>query len=82
MSQSSSTPRSNSKKVDYVVAHKWDEAKPVPGNLALYMYGMGEIHHGTLEEARQFLLYVRDMKPNENWDLYKVKFEKLTVIDK
>lgn len=81
MSQSNSTPRSNSKKIDYIVARKWDEKKPACGNLAIYMGCSSEIHHGTLEEARLFLEYVRQIKPDDQWDLYKIKYEKLTVVD-
>lgn len=67
------------KKIDYVVAHKWDETKPVNGNLAVYAYG-SEIQHGTLDDARSFLNYVKSQSPDEQWNIYKVKYEKLTVI--
>lgn len=81
MSQQNSTPPSNPKKIDYIVAHKWDESKPAKGNLAPFMGGLAEFRHDTLEEARLFLQYVRNLKPDEKWDLYKVTFSKLTVID-
>lgn len=68
------------KNIDYVVAHKWEDTKPVVGNLATYTYH-SEIQHGTLEDARKFLMYVRDHNPDEQWDIYKIKYEKLTVID-
>lgn len=68
------------KRIDYVVAHKWDETKPVSGNLAIYAYS-SEIQHGTLEDAKSFLDYVKSQSPDEQWNIYKVKYEKLTVID-
>lgn len=80
MSQLNLTPPLNSKKIDYVVAHKWDESKPICGNLAIYAYRT-EIQHGTLEDAKRFLDYVRERSPEDDWSIYKVSFSKLTVID-
>lgn len=80
MSQSNSTLPLTSKSIDFVVARKWDESKPICGNLAIYAYG-NEIQHGTLEDARQFLSYVREQSPDGQWTIYKVTFSKLTVID-
>ena len=71
---------STSKKIDYVVAHKWDDSKPIVGNLSIYTY-YSTIQHGTLEEAKQLLDYVRRQSPDEQWTIYKVNFSKLTVID-
>ena len=66
-------------KIDYVVARKWDVNKPVPGNLSIYTFA-SEVQRGTLDEAKEFLEYVQQRRPEEEWDIYRVRFEKLTVV--
>jgi hypothetical protein len=44
------------KKFNYAVGHYWEGES---GSVGVYNY-FGEIHHGTMEEARDFLTYVQE----------------------
>ena len=49
------------KKFSYAVGHYWESES---GSVGVYNY-FGEVHHGTMEEAQNFLKYVQDKDKKE-----------------
>lgn len=62
----------------FVVARPWAEEYPDQEGLAIYTYG-AEIQHGCEEHAIAFLQYVKKVKPEYNWAVYKINFEKIVI---
>lgn len=60
--------------INYVIARLWD--KDEPEELCIY-FKSGEVHRGTLKEAKAMLAYVNRQEPNSNYKIYSVKFEEL-----
>lgn len=62
------------KKFNYAVGHYWEDET---GSVGVYNY-FGEVHHGTIEEAKNLLLYVQDKdKKNpkserSNWKIFQL----------
>lgn len=59
----------------FVVARPWSEYGSE--DLAIYSYH-GEIQKGPLKHAQNLLEYVQRMKPNKDYSIYKVNFEKVS----
>lgn len=59
-------------KFNFVVAHPWE--KDDPDNLCIYAFG-SEVQHGTLEDAQEFLDYVRSKSGTEQYKIYRVNYE-------
>jgi hypothetical protein len=55
--------------MNYVVAHYWDEE---PQRLGAYMAYNSEVQFGTLEDAKEFLKYVRRQSPGHKWRLFQL----------
>ena len=62
------------KKFNYAVGHHWEEEA---GSVGVYNY-FGQVHYGTMEEAKDFLQYVKDkdkMEPKKdrrNWKIFQL----------
>ena len=54
------------KKFSYAVGHYWDNAKDSVG---CYTYH-NEVHSGTMEEANNFLRYVKEQSPDRGWKIF------------
>jgi hypothetical protein len=54
------------KRFAYAVGHYWDKDKDSVG---CYAYG-SEVHSGTMEEAENFLKYVKEESPDEDWKIF------------
>ena len=65
------------KRFDYCVARPWSDSNP---DLCVYAFH-GEIQHGTMSDARNFLQYVRRQAENQEekkeYAIYKVAFTKV-----
>ena len=51
-------PKKQVKKFNYAVGHYWEGES---GSVGTYNY-FGEVHYGTMEDARDFLAYVQSQK--------------------
>jgi hypothetical protein len=66
--------KKTTKKFNYAVGHYWEGES---GSVGVYNY-FGEIHHGTMEEAKNFLAYVQGQdKKNpkvdrRNWKIFQL----------
>jgi hypothetical protein len=54
------------KKFSYAIGHYWDNAKDSVG---CYTYH-NEVHSGTMEEANNFLKYVKEESPDRDWKIF------------
>lgn len=54
------------KRFAYAVGHYWDKDKDSVG---CYTYH-SEVHSGTMEEAENFLKYVKEQSPDEDWKIF------------
>lgn len=54
------------KKFAYAVGHYWDNDKDSVG---CYSYH-SEVHSGTMEEAENFLKYVKEKSPDNDWKIF------------
>lgn len=54
------------KRFTYAVGHYWDKSKESVG---CYAYG-NEVHSGTMEEANNFLSYVKKESPDKDWKIF------------
>ena len=59
-------------KFEFVVARR-----SLSGSLNCYSAGGANIQHGSAVSANIFLKYVRDQRPTEQWDIYRLKYEKV-----
>lgn len=57
------------KKFNYAVGHYWEGNK---GNAGFYT-SFGEIHYGTLKDAKEYLKYVKEKNSDEDWRIFEVK---------
>ena len=55
--------------MNYVVAHYWENS---PQRLGTYMAHNSEVQFGTLEDAKEFLKYVRQQSPDHKWRLFQL----------
>jgi len=64
------------KEFNYVIGYPWEDTEP--DKLCIYYYD-SEVHHGTKEEAKSFLEYVRKGSDSDSkkYAIYKVKFKKV-----
>ena len=53
---------------NYIVAHEWQKFQTK--QLGAYSYGGNDIAFGTLKEAEGFLSYVKEQKPEHDWNIY------------
>lgn len=56
------------KEFNYCVAHYWEEGE---GSIGAYNI-FGEVHHGTMKEAKNALKYVKKKNPDEEWKIFMV----------
>ena len=54
------------KRFAYAVGHYWDKEKDSVG---CYTYH-NEVHSGTMEEAENFLKYVKEESPDRDWKIF------------
>ena len=54
------------KKFSYTVGHYWTKEKDSVG---CYAYG-NEVHSGTMEDAENFLKYVKEQSPDNDWKIF------------
>ena len=55
--------------MNYVVAHYWDEE---PQRLGAYKMHNAQVQFGTIEDAKEFLKYVRQQSPDHKWRLFQL----------
>ena len=55
------------KKFAYAVGHYWDHK--VKDSVGCYAYH-SEVHSGTMEDAENFLKYVKEQSPDEDWKIF------------
>lgn len=54
------------KKFSYTVGYYWTKDKD---SIDCYTYG-NEVHSGTIEDANNFLNYVKEQSPDEDWKIF------------
>ena len=54
------------KKFTYAVGHYWDKDKDSVGCYAYHT----ETHSGTMEDAENFLNYVKEQSPDKDWKIF------------
>lgn len=54
------------KKFTYAVGHYWDKSKDSVGCYAYHT----ETHSGTMEDAKNFLEYVKEQSPDKDWKIF------------
>jgi hypothetical protein len=54
-------------KLNYAIGHYWDDTN----SIGCYNY-FGEVHYGTLEEARDLLKYVQEKSPDHDWKIFQL----------
>ena len=55
-------------KLNYSIGHYWDDES---GSVGCYNY-FGEVHYGTIEEAKQTLEYVKYKSPDHDWKIFQL----------
>lgn len=65
------------KKFNYVVATPWPTTPwpSEPKALAAYMHYNSQVNYGTLEDAKGFLEYVKQQRPDVDWKIYKISLK-------
>lgn len=63
--------------INYVVARPWDQKDPE--HLAIYSY-FHDVQRGTLEDAKNFLEYVKNKDNSEDYAIYIVNFRKIDEV--
>jgi hypothetical protein len=60
------------KTFDYVIARHWDN-----GSKCIYTYHT-QVHHGSIESARNLLDYVKRRSPeHDDYKIYKINYEEV-----
>lgn len=58
----------NTAKLNYCVGHYWECDKAI----STYTYGK-ETFYGTIEDAENFLKYVKEVSPTYDWKIFEIK---------
>lgn len=57
-------------KINYVIGHYWNPPQDT-GSIGAYTY-ISEVQYGTLEDAKEFLEYVKEKSPDHDWRIFQL----------